>query len=333
MRGLARVALTLLLIVSLGFGAFNLWNLWHSPAGAWLVTRTEQEAAARLERLLAREATPERIGARLKVLLAENPRDWAAIDALETLAKEQKVILPDDVGMVLGQAYEEDHTLIIVLGKCISCAWDPANCDLSGIVLCNVTVSLTPFGDLASVIRESGHYVAGAPVDDIDLALSAIGLGAVAIVPLTGGSSLLLKTGAGMARTAYRIGALSVPVLAAARRAAGTVAYLGALGEVKAATNVVDTLRLVRGIDGLDDARRMSLAARGLGPRTTGAVELVGKSRVFRAVARWSDEVYALIASAVTLIVAVFGLILSVAKSLTFRWLRRTARQGPPPAA
>ena len=142
MRRLARVALTLLLIISLGFGTFNLWTLWRSPAGAWLVARTEQEAAARLEGLLAREATRERIGARLTVLLAESPRDWAAIDALETLAKEQKVILRDDVGMILGQAYEEDHTLIIVLGKCISCAWDPAKCDLSGIVLCNVTVSL-----------------------------------------------------------------------------------------------------------------------------------------------------------------------------------------------
>lgn len=364
MRWVTRAILTVLLIASFAFGTINLWTILRSPAGGWLADRTEDAVSIRLESLLAREATPDRIGARLTVRLSEKPRDWAAIDALIALADGQSVVLSDEVLTSLNIAESEDRTYFKQLGKCLSCAFNPASCDLSGIVLCNVVVSVSPLGDIISIARESGRFVAGQDVDEIDLFLSTIGLGAVAIFPLTGGTSATLKAGAGLAKTAYRVGALSEPVLMTARNVARhgvdwsmiaqtrpntfpadvsrairpavvapALAFLGDANGIRAATSTKDALYLISKADDAADARRIAVAARALGPRTTGAIEAVGKSRVFRAIARWSDEVYAVIASAVMLIVAVVGLTLSAAKSLLIRWLHRTARPGTPPVA
>ena len=334
-----------------------MWMIWRSPAVGLLVEVAEDAAKERLERLLTRDVTPQSIGGRLTTRLSEDPRDWAAIDALTTLATDQDITLPEKVAAALDEAHTEDRTLIMTVRKCWSCAFNPAKCDLSGIVLCNVGVSLSPIGDVTSIVRESGHYMFGQEVDDIDLFLSAIGLSAVALTAPTGGSALVIKAGAGLAKTAYKVGALSEPVLRLARQIAKTgvdwpmvararpatfsadlarairpeivapaMAFLASAHEIKAATNIKDSLYLISKADDITDMRRISVAAKVLGPRTTGTMELIGKSRIFRAITRWSDEVYAVIASAVTLIVAIFGLILSAGKSLTLRWLRRTAR-------
>lgn len=164
-----------------------------------------------------------------------------------------------------------------------------------------------------------------------------------------------------MAKTAFKVGALSEPLQRLARQVATTgvdlpmlakarpatfsddvarairreivepvAAFVASAQEIRAATNIEDSLYLIKKKAG---ARRIGVAAKAPGTRTTGAMELIGKSRIFRAIARWSDEVCAVIASAVTLIVANLGLMLSAGKSLTLRWLRRTARQGAPPVA
>lgn len=255
------------------------------------------------------------------------------------------MVLPDAAASALEQAYREERTWMMVVQKCTSCAFDPTRCDLSEIVLCNVAVSLSPVGDIMSIARESRHHVIGQEVDEIDLVLSTIELGAVAIVPLTGGSSLALKAGAGLLKTAYRVGALSDPILAAARRAAKTgidwsllaktrpatfsgdisrairpenlapaAVFVRSAGEIRAVAGTRDALYLISQAENVADARRMSLATRSLKSQTAGAIELVGKSRIFRAIARWSDEIYRVLASAVFFIIAVIGLILSAEK-------------------
>jgi len=84
----------------------------------------------------------------------------------------------------------------------MSCAFRPTSCDLGGIVLCNVTVSLSLVGYVISVAWESGHHVTGNEVEEIEHVLSTIGLGAVAIVPPRAGWSVALKAGAGLLKAA-----------------------------------------------------------------------------------------------------------------------------------
>jgi len=60
--------------------------------------------------------------------------------------------------------------------------------------------------------------------------------------------------------------------------------------------------------------RRIGVAARGPDSKTAGTNELVGNSRLFRAIARWSDELYKVLASALLLFLAPIGLVPSVKK-------------------
>lgn len=353
----ARIILTSLLLVSLVFAAWNAFALWRSPLGGMLVARGEAEVSARLERLLAREVTPEKLDRRLTELLAAEPRNWASIDALMALADAQGVTPSPPVVAAVEAADDADRNWLETSKDCAACAWDPARCDLSAIAICQVVVAVTPFGDVASIARESAHYARGEPVDEIDLLLSAIGLGAVAIVPLTGGASASVKAGAGFAKTAYRLGALSEPILDAGRGVAragvdwarladirpgsayGDIAAAirpGALrpaigfledaaGIVKA-TGTTDALLLISKVDDLGEARRMAVAARALGPKTAGAIEARGKSRILRLTMRLSNEVYAILSSAISAMLAIAGLGASALKRVLLGRLRRLAR-------
>jgi len=55
---------------------------------------------------------------------------------------------------------------------------------------------------------------------------------------------------------------------------------------------------------------------------SAGAMEPIGKSRILRAIFRWSDELYEMLASVVLFILSVIGLILGVVKPFARRWLR-----------
>ncbi|TPE49926.1 hypothetical protein [Amaricoccus solimangrovi] len=358
-RRAARLILSLLLLVSLGLAAWNAWTLAASPVGAMLVARSETEIAARLERLLAREVTPEALDRRLTAHLDASPRDWAAIDALSRLAEEQGVAPSPEVAARLSAADAEDRSAMARTRDCLACAWDPARCDLSAIALCQVAVALIPFGDAVSVARESGHLVAGAEVDEIDLALSTVGLAATLAVPLTAGASTLVDAGAGVMRTAYRMGALSEPVVATLRRGARTgidwgrvsklrpgrgfgdelaaairpgalrpaTAFLEDAGGLVKSAGTRDAIFMLGKARRAEDAKVLAATAKPLGPRAAGTVEWAGMRHLGRLTLRYADEVWYAAASALSAAAALAGLLLATLKSLTLRALRRLARE------
>jgi hypothetical protein len=356
-RTAARVVLTCLLVLSLGLTGWRVYRLASDPLSSVVAERTGEAIEARLETLMAREATPEKIAARLSVLLAETPRDWARIDALTELAEEREVVLPEAVVAALAAANAADRSFLDRAADCAVCMWDATRCDLVLVFACRAPIEVTPIGDAASVIREGLHYQRGEDVDEIDLTLSVVGLGAVAIAPLVGGSSLTLKLGAGLTRTAWRAGALAPRIVADGRRLAGRAVdwtkladttplrftddlagavrprairpiaeFAGSVGRMTKAVGPQRALVLLREAKNPAEVRRIAAVAEIGGRRTPGVVVLAGAGKVSKLAVRWSDEAYWLVTSLVSMVLCVVGLVLGTIKALLLRLLRRAAR-------
>jgi len=356
-RRAARFILTLLLIGSLSWSAFNLWTIWTDPLVHVWTDRAADRIAARLEAELHRAGASDAIVERLRDLLAAEPRDWARIDALADLADEMEMALPEDLRSDLDAARAEDSGFFATTQKCVLCMWNVANCDLSSALYCRVAIDLTPLGDIASVARESGHIAPGSEVDEVDLALSGVGLASVALVPLTGGSSLTVKAGAGILKTGYRIGAVSAELLAKARRIAGRAIDWDALrrgaavdfvrnaeryirpealaplarmashgSEMRDAVGLPRALLILRSASSEADVRRLAAVTKAAPRKTAGALEILGKNRLMRTAIRLSDEVWQAIRGLMGVVASFILLVASTLKTVSLRALRRAAR-------
>lgn len=347
----ARVALALLLAASL---ALSLWSGaqlargW--PASAFLDAGADR-IAARLEAGLARAAANGQTLTRFAALLDDTPRNWRAIDAIEAELARQGIALPPDLAARRQALHAADHGALATARACTACAWDARTCTLESAT-CALPVYLTPVPDLAGVLREGGNYLTGAEVDEIDLALSAIGLSAFALVPVTGGTSLAVKTGAALGRIAKAMGRLP-PALARSFRTAAregfdwaglpavrslddfaaltrpthlrpAVVVLNDGGRIAAALGVAPTLHMLAHAGNATDLRRLANVAEAAPARSVAALEVLGSSRLLRTARRVSDIAYAFLSAAAVFLSTLAGL---VGNALTWA-LRRAARAG-----
>lgn len=352
-RWVARVVLSCCLVGALALSGLNLWTLSQSPAGAAFTARSTAAIAAAAERALLREATPDKMTARLQALLSEEPRNWLAIDAIQTLANDRAITLTVNVIARRDEAYSADHGYWQTTRKCATCAIDASTCDLSAILLCRAPVDLTPIGDVAGLARGASNHLAGREVDQVDVILSAIGLSAVALTVASGGSSLSVKAGAGFAKMAKLMNrlppALIRPLMRAGRegvdwarlpmaRSADDVsalmqprvlrpatAILDDAGRMARNTGTLDGLHLMKYVDNPADLKRIARASDAFGPRTTGIVETLGKSRVLRMTMRVADQVWYAAAGLLGVFAALLGLLQSLFASSSLRVLRRLA--------
>ena len=323
-----RAALAALAVAALLASAWQAVSLWRS--GGWLVDRAEDRLAALYTRALARAATPDRVAARLQARLAETPRNWHAIDAL--LA--EGVALPEDLQTRIAAARARDFGVRAKALACGRCAYDLSQCTLGPDLGCGIGVNLTVAGDLLVLGREAAALGQGAGVDRLDTTLAVIGIGATALVVASGGTSYTVKAGAGLVRVAHRMGRLApdlrgvyarafrdgVDWAALARgappaRAARADALAPALrltddlGAMRRQAGTRGTLHLLGAVETVPEARAMARTARALGPRSTVALEVLGKSRLVRLGLRLSDAVLALAATLAAALAALGGLL------------------------
>ena len=322
LRQAARTALSLLLMASLALASWSLWTIRANPALRPFVDRGAAEIVAATDRWLATNAKAPEVEARLDALLAADKRNWLAIEAVEGVAADQHLTLSAGYLERRAEAWASDSGWLTRSGDCLSCAVNAANCDLSGILICQAPMVLTPLGDLAGVGVESFHWMVGSDVDQLNLAFSAVGLGAEAALAVTGGSSAVVKGGASIGKLALKMGLMSPRltglVLDAARRGIdwqrvpwfpGTddlkaalrpeviqpvVAVASQIGRIGGKLSVPETLHLLRYVDDAAEAKALANAAEALGPKTVGRLELMGKSRFLRATLRASDNLLAL---------------------------------------
>lgn len=310
--------------VSLAWSAWWLWDIARSPAGSALVERGAAQLQAAYERNLAREATPEALADRIAARLDQEPRDWVVIHALVDLAEAQGHDLDPELRTRIVTLDAEDNGWLATGVDCLRCSWDLRQCDLNAALACGVAVNLTVLGDLVALTREGGNYLSGVEVDQVDVAISFVGLAATGLVVATGGTSLAVKGGSALIRVAHRTGRLAPDILALFRRAftsgidwarlpavrsADELAALAQprvlrpavdvaqdLGRLNSRVGTRQALYLMGRIESAEDAARMGRAADALGPRTLGAFEMLGKSRFMRLTLRFADEVWVALA-------------------------------------
>lgn len=326
-------------IMAVVFGLSLGWTVWfvqaalRDPLFAPLVERAEAEITVALDRALRGEAAA--IEARVRAELAAEPRDWVVIEGLWVLAQEGPV--PGDLLALHAAAYETDHGWLATGAACAACAWDLRTCSLSVTLACGVAINLTVVGDVVALTREGGNYLAGSPVDQVDVAISFVGLAATGLVLVSGGSSLTVKAGSALLRVAHRTGRLAPEVLAVFRRGfaqgidwARLPAVRGAddlallarprvlqpaldmasdMGRLQARLGTGFALHVLGRMDTPADVARAARAADGLGPRTVGALEHLGRSRFLRLTLRVADEVVAVLLGAFAALTSLAGLL------------------------
>ncbi|SMX31216.1 hypothetical protein [Actibacterium lipolyticum] len=348
LRPAARAVLTLVMIVSLACTALTAFQLANNPAVRIFVDRTADEIARASDQAMARAATPARIEQRLFTLLSETPRNWLAIDAVAQVAADRGIAPSATLVAQLDQARTDDTGLITQAQKCGRCMIDAAHCEFSAVLLCQAPVALTPIGDIAGVATEGAHFVAGEPVDQVNLTLSLIGLAAVGLVVITGGSSASIKIGASSLKLARKMNVIS-PRLGrmindAATRgvdwqavpSARSIDDLSAtlrpdvigpladtaqnIGRMRGALGGTATLHMLRYVDDAAEAKQIAKVSEVLGARTVGRMEVLGKSRLLRTTIRFSRTAWVLAASVLALFLAALSLLGS------FIWARLSRR-------
>ena len=354
LRPLARACLTLCLMLSLVTTGLAGFRIARNPLITPLIDRSGQQIVAATDRLMAEYATADRVAALMANRLGETPRNWVAIEALEEVAADRGLALPPALIAARAAAWDTDSDWLTGIGECARCAYDPAACTLSNVLLCQVPVALTPLGDIAGISRAGTAAATGGDVDEIDLGLSIIGLGATALVLASGGSSAAVKIGASTARLARQMNLLSPRLtaegLTALRRGvdwaglpavrnsddlarvvrmdvlAPVIAVVGDMGRIQGAVGTTRALHLLRYVDDASDARRMARATDALGARAVGRIEVLGKARFLRATTRWSDAARTVMAGIVGFLGSLAALAASVLQGAGLRLLRRFAR-------
>ena len=354
LRSAARAILSLLLALSLTFSLWSGWQLAQGWPGSAFVAAGAARIEAALNRDLARAAGDGRMTARLAALLDAAPRNWLAIEAVEEEMARQGLAPPPELAARRDAAYQADHGVIATGKACAACGWDARNCSLEIVLICGLPVYLTPLPDLAGVLREGTHYATGQEVDEVDFALSAIGLTAVALVPLTWGSSALVKAGAGVARLARRMGHLpegvarvfaraasdgfdwagiarvrSADELAALARPARLRPALEVLedgGRMSSALGVPATLHLLAHAEDAGELRRLAHVAEAAPNRSVAAFEVLGKSRLLRVARHLSRAAIRFAAALAVTLLALASMMGHALGNALLREVRRRAR-------
>ncbi len=268
------------------------WALASNPLAAPFVERGVSDLALTLERQVQHKASAAWITAALAEAVAagDAERTVMLLDLADELGRD--VPRTEAEALVTAQS-----GTLAQIGDCGACMLEPAQCaSATMLAACAVPFELSPAGDLNALRRAGRDWIAGDDVDELDAGLALIGLGATGAVLVSGGSSASVKAGTGLLRLARRMGTLSSPLTRAARLAvrgdADALARLGRtaaeLDRVRAATSVSDTLRLMRHVDGPEDAARLARVAEAAGPRTARSFAVLGPARVFRATTRLS---------------------------------------------
>ncbi|MBT8412189.1 MAG: hypothetical protein KJP02_10395 [Octadecabacter sp.] len=326
--------------------------LAYSPFAAPLVERSSAQIEAQITRAMASEVTLAWLLPRVQdAILAEN---LIQLELLQGLADDHGIVLPapmlDDIAALEAAA----SGFLARASACGVCAVDITQCaSLSQIGSCALPFEMTPAGDLNALRRAGVAYAAGNAVDSWDVGLALVGLGATGAMIASGGASGTVKVGTTLLRSARRIGSLTpaftrtlgdmlripvewgrLPAYIAGRapleevtdvvKLAQLQAVAADLGRVRRNTSTAEALVLMRFVDSPTDAARLARVSDGLGPKTPGALEVLGKSRVFRATLRLGD-----LALGAALAIYAFGLHIALAGAQLFgnlclRGLRRS---------
>ncbi|MBK1636212.1 hypothetical protein [Rhodovulum adriaticum] len=354
MRAAARAILSLLLVLSLVLTGWSGWQLLSNWPAAALTEKAADRIAADLSVALARAGQAGDLDARLAALLDETPRNWTAISAIEGEMTRQGHPPPSDLAARRDQLYAADHGAAARVRACAACAFDLRRCTLENAALCGLPALMTPLPDIAGLGRAGHAFATGGEIDEVDLVLSAVGLGAAALVVPSGGSSAAVKAGAASLRLARAMGRLPAGLTRvlsraaregfdwggiAGARSAQDIAALARPAELRPALNLLEdggrlrralgpaaALHVLSHAEDATELKRLAMIADAAPARTVAGLETLGKSRFLRLATRLSNRALHLAAGLAGLAAALAGLFANAITTGLLRGLRRVAR-------
>lgn len=295
----------------------SLWILQTNPFAQPLAERSATELRQKLDRMLMRQMDQEGLDQRLEAALAAGDLDRAAL----LIEAGQDLAPPATPRADLAARYDRQRgeAQDTRLRDCALCMVEAGACKtLSQIGLCLVPFELTPAGDLNALRQEGWNWASRQEVDEVNVGLALVGLGATATIFVTGGGSATAKAGATALRVARRIGSLT-PRFGAELADLGRIGlkpaafarYLGGRAPLEQAldtarlarlqqlgtdltrvadnTSVAETLVLLRHVETAGDVRRLARVSDAAGPETRKFMEILGPRRVFGTLVRLSD--------------------------------------------
>jgi len=181
------------------------WLMMQSPFSAPLVDRSVDQTRLAIEQAMAREVDLAWLMPRMQdAILAQ---DMQQILLLLRLANDHGVQLPTPMLADINDLNIAASGVLARTTACGACAIDITACaTLAQIGACALPFELTPAGDVNALRRASVTYIEGGDVDQLDVGLAIVGLGATGAVLATGGSSYSLKAGTSVLRMARRLG-------------------------------------------------------------------------------------------------------------------------------
>ena len=327
----------------------NIVALTQGPFVEPWVVRTKAEAVLALEQAIAGQLTPEWIGTELDA--AVDGEELARVQLLLELVERHETPMPTH-HIDRARSYVDRETgLLAQLELCRSCFIDPTNCKTPSVFLvCNLPVEFTVIGDAKTLAEAGADVVAGDPVDRIDVALATVGIGASALMPLTGGTSYSIKAGSTVLRVARRMGVLgkglgralskasdipfrwnmvdefvttgNLDVLTDSRLLMKLADVAEDIGTVGRNARPQDTIFLLRHIENVDDAAELAQVSKVAGKQTREVVEVLGLQKAAKAIRRLSE----LAMVTIGLLCTLAGQILALATPVSLRLLRRVAQ-------
>ena len=342
-----RILLHFLIYLSLAWTVLICLQLRANPAMHLMVDASAAQIAAAADRAMAKVATKPRIDSLIASRLAETPRNWVALDALAEVAAERGYPLPPDFIALR----DGDFGWIAQGSGCAACAWDIGSCSLSNVMMCKVPILMTPFEDLRGVGKAGVDWTVGAEVDQVDLALSVVGLSATALVLASGGSSITVKSGAALIKAACGLRLVSPRLIAFVAHTAARAVDLSALRRVGWGGNLMDAIRIgeiaplarmaqdlgrLQGAVGTpaalhllplaDDATevaRLADVATALKVKTVGRAEVLGKARLLRLTLRLGKSAWHIIGGVAGLVLTAGAAFLGWVQTQSMRMARR----------
>ncbi len=325
--------------------------LFQQPFAEPYVLQAKAEAELALDRAIRKQMTPARAAAELDRAVAREDLDRTEL--LLELIEHHRIPVAQTHTDRAREFVDRETGIIARARQCSACLADAAECRTPAVFLvCNVPVELTPVGDVRTLVGAGSDAVSGEPVDRIDVTLAAVGLGATALTPLTGGSSFTIKIGATILKVARKMGRLSKRlgrILAKASRApirwnkmdefvkTGKLSAItdvrhldeigdiaGKIGTVSKHADTGDAIFLLKHVNNGKDAAALASVSKVAGKRTRGTVEVLGLARAAAAVKRLSN----LFILAIGLIIALAGQLAALATPVCTHLLRRIVDPG-----
>ncbi len=196
----------------------TLWLLSQNPFAEAVVARGKQDVRLALDRAIARTVRPEWLLPRLSQAIADDDPDLVLL--YRDLAAEHRVAVPSDLAARAQGVVASHSGVIATMTECGTCVADVAACrSLALVAACTLPFEMSPLGDVNALRRAGVAWFNDGEVDELEVGLASLGLGATAAVLVSGGGSATIKVGATLVRLARRMGSLSPELLRAFRAA------------------------------------------------------------------------------------------------------------------